>query len=191
MDVISAAVLLRHGDRYLFQRKDQGYPVEAFRGHLCFVGGSWTETGDRTPRDTALRELHEEVAPAPTSPQLAFLGAFTLWVPECRTRTRDYQILNFIYALDLDADGHELLEGDAAWRALPAARRERWCWGYDHVLGHCAEHLGVAWGVTPDPAVRCEPTQVSGDTAYADMDLSALRLNPLRDGDLDEAAPLR
>jgi hypothetical protein len=190
VDVISAAVLLRHADRFLLQRKDAGYPLQAFRDHLCFVGGSWTASRDRTPKDTALRELEEEVAPFPGG-GLRFVGAFDLWIPELRTRTRDYHILNFIYTMELDTDGHKLLEGDAAWLDQASAQRGRWCWGYDHVMAQSAAELGLDWQGSVDAAVRCAPNPTHGDTPFAAMDLEGLRLNPLRDGDIDEAAPLR
>lgn len=188
MDVISAALVLRRGERYLFQRKDDGYPVEAFRGDLCLVGGSWTERADQCALDTALRELAEEVTPCPSGTPTS-LGGFELRVPQLRTGTRDYHILNFIFLLELGGADYELLEGDRAWRSWNDALAGPWCWGYDHILAAIAAPLGETWVGALDPAVTCD--RWSGPQRYDELDLSGLRFNPHRDGDIDDAAPLR
>jgi hypothetical protein len=43
--------------------KDGGYPIDAFRNHLCASGGNWigeSARGDTSPRETFVREFHEE-----------------------------------------------------------------------------------------------------------------------------------
>lgn len=188
LDIVSAAIVLSCGDHFLVQRKDSTYPVERFRGRLCLVGGSWTTAADRNPRDTALRELDEEVNPRVTRRDIRFLGAFDIRVPAASNGLRDTWILNFIYALEIDSDGHNLLEGEAAWFTWDALRTaSTWCWGYDHVMAQCAPQLGRLWGAVGEVGVTCARRDLS-DVDYTDMELDDLRLNPLRTGDVDEDA---
>lgn len=46
--------------RYLVQVKSHDYPIEAFRGTVCLLGGN-ANKNDATPLDTLLRELNEEL----------------------------------------------------------------------------------------------------------------------------------
>ena len=46
--------------RYLVQLKSHDYPIEAFRGTVCLLGGNANEK-DTTPLDTLKRELNEEL----------------------------------------------------------------------------------------------------------------------------------
>lgn len=51
----------RHPDvRYLVQIKSHDYPIEAFRGTVCLLGGN-ANVHDETPLDTLKRELNEEL----------------------------------------------------------------------------------------------------------------------------------
>ncbi len=46
--------------RYLVQVKSHDYPIEAFRGTVCLLGGN-ANANDETPLETLLRELREEL----------------------------------------------------------------------------------------------------------------------------------
>jgi len=46
--------------RYLVQLKSHDYPIEAFRGAVCLLGGN-ADKNDDTPIDTLKRELNEEL----------------------------------------------------------------------------------------------------------------------------------
>jgi len=46
--------------KYLVQVKSHDYPIEAFRGTVCLLGGN-ANAGDDTPLDTLRRELGEEL----------------------------------------------------------------------------------------------------------------------------------
>lgn len=46
--------------RYLVQLKSHDYPIEAFRGTVCLLGGNANDK-DNTPLDTLKRELNEEL----------------------------------------------------------------------------------------------------------------------------------
>lgn len=45
---------------FLFDVKDEGYPVKAFIGSHVVTGGNWTDKHDELPYDTYVREIHEE-----------------------------------------------------------------------------------------------------------------------------------
>jgi 8-oxo-dGTP pyrophosphatase MutT (NUDIX family) len=46
--------------KYLVQMKSHDYPIPAFRGSICLLGGN-ANTNDATPIDTLVRELKEEL----------------------------------------------------------------------------------------------------------------------------------
>lgn len=62
------------------EAKDDGHPLKLVRRQLCFIGGNWIgngAVGDRGPRDTACRELNEELSfdrPMQDTLELALLG---------------------------------------------------------------------------------------------------------------------
>lgn len=57
----NANVANPHEDvQYLVQLKSHDYPIEAFRGSVCLLGGN-ANKNDETPLDTLKRELNEEL----------------------------------------------------------------------------------------------------------------------------------
>jgi len=189
--VFGANIILHSGDQLLLQRKTPGYRFLAYVGQLCLIGGGWTEDSDLSPRQTALRELAEEVEPAAlyadAEAALRFVGTYEIVVPaEVSGRQpldrQPARLLTFAFELPVPTlEGAWLLEGDAAPIDTIAELAEPVCWGHDHILADWAARSG-----RPAPRLRCEPRVTCarvGDVEpkdYGELELERLQINPRR-----------
>lgn len=197
LDALVAVTVLRAGDRYLWQRKTPGYPLPRYVGHLCPLGGGWTKADDASPRHTAWRELCEEMLPAGAVPpidRLRFVGWFDVRLSPEATGTRDYHTWNFVFTADLPAavpvERVQLAEGEAAVTG-ERPTDEAFCWGHDHVLWAWLGEHGPHAGRPPAGGITCRRVSEEEPRRYADLDLSALRVNPLRSGDVADDRPFQ
>lgn len=186
-DVYGTSIIVRGSDGFLFQRKTAGYFMERFVGQLCLIGGGWTEASDLSPRDTAWRELVEELRPLSLiegldATSLRFIQGFDVSLPERVTGSQAVRMINFLFDLTLDrplGDQAFLTEGEAAFAPDSASVTGPFCWGYDHILAFYAQHRGVGFSALEVASeVRCEPLMSEEPDGYAALDLSGLRLNP-------------
>jgi hypothetical protein len=200
IDAVVALTLIRSGTRYIFQRKTAGYPLTTYIGQLCLIGGGWTRADDQSPRETAWRELTEEVQPEEALPAtmaaLRFVGWFDLQLSAAATGARAYHIWDFVYELDLPAGCSaadvRLTEGESMVVDTTAPIQEAFCWGHDHLLRwYAADRAQLASGFPLADGVECRLVSVVEPVAYRNLDLSELRVNPLQTGDLDDRQPIQ
>lgn len=191
MPDFTGANIILHGDGLLLmQRKTPGYPFEPYVGRLALVGGGREPDEDVAPRDTLLRELHEELAPPAlrqrAAARLEFVAGYALSLPELAPEPATKRasgddvapsVHNFFFAADVgDAlrdPAVKLREGSLELYELGAGGRELDevpCWGHDRGLLHWAGAREIAFPhVAPDPTIDAEVIAETEPDRYDDL----------------------
>lgn len=144
--VIAASVIvLRDGDKAIFQRVTPPYIVPEWEGRLKLIGGG--AENDEDANNTLARELREEIRPVAlaekiitTARRLSTYGSF---IP----RIEAWDVLAVYYANVPGAADIELLEGALAiepWAAIPQlVSFDAFAWDHGGVLRDIDEQLST------------------------------------------------
>lgn len=144
--VVSASVIvLRDGDKAIFQRITPPYIVPEWEGRLKLIGGGAED--DEDTNNTLARELREEIRPVALAEKIitaarrlstygSFISALEVW-----------DVLAVYYANVPGAANMELLEGALAvepWAAIPQlVSSDAFAWDHGGILRCINEELAL------------------------------------------------
>jgi hypothetical protein len=192
------------GPLYIFQQKDEGYPVVGYRGSVCLIGGNWISPADLSPADTMRRELSEEFLGEDgrlrenrelVESMLAGMqphGEFFVRVPKSVSRTKEFNFDVSVYSATIGQECYRKIKDRFHRNEIPFAEGRCLVLGagelakprvfafYEKLLHDYFSRMGIRTGIILHNGVYNVRLESDPDMPYSRRDLGSYKINPLK-----------
>lgn len=186
----TAVSIIRRGGIFTFQLKTPGYPIQAYVGGLNLFGGTWTNAEDRSPFDTIVRELSDELTGIPPSlrERVKPFAEYFIHVPASIIGREEHNYRASVFELEVDGDitSNEGIAERVDIDDLVKKRVRSIIGGYHRAVEDYLETLGVGTEVNGFGDIFVVRLDSDPSAPYEQRELDWYKKIPLASGNLTD-----